>query len=98
MDAKIYMVMFHVGRRAFNRYFTTKGKAMSFAQSLKDEPKVDLNRGVIVVEEPIDMEEKFHVPKGRRDPQPDAAEVVFTKTGMKLMGINTSNYGGDGHE
>ena len=88
MDAKIYMVMFHVGRRAFNRYFTTKGKAMSFAQSLKDEPKVDLNRGVIVVEEPIDMEEEFHVPKGRRDPQPKAVELLFDETGMDVRALN----------
>ena len=88
MEAKIFMVMFHVGKRAFNRYFTTREKAMAFAQSLKDEPKVDLNRGVIVVEEPIDMEDEFHVPKGRKDPQPKAVEILFDNTGIDVRALN----------
>ena len=98
MAAKIYMVNFHVRRTVINRYFSSEENALKFAESLKDEPKVDLSRGVYLMSEPLDMEDSFTLPKGGRDPQPDAAEVVFTKTGMKLMGVNTSNYGGNGHE
>ena len=88
MDKKIYMVIFHVGRRVFNRYFSSREMAMSFAESLKDEPRVDLGKGIFVNEEMIDMEDAFIVPKGGRDPQPDAAEVIFAESGMTTRAMN----------
>lgn len=88
MENKIYVVIFHVKRAVLNRHFTSEDKAMAFVRSLRDEPKVDLNRGIYVHEEPIDMEETFHVPKGGRDPQPNAVEVIFTETGMTTRSMN----------
>ena len=91
-EAKIYMVIFHVRRKVFNRYFATRDRAEAFVESLKDEPKVNLERGIYINEEPIDMEDAFHIPKGGRDPQPKAVEVIFTDAGTLYRSFS---YGGE---
>lgn len=77
----VYFINFHVGRRLFNRYFSTREDAMSFAESLRDVEGVKLDDVSLLWEE-LNKELKFEKPKGMRDPQPGWVFLVYTDDGI----------------
>ncbi|CAK7037560.1 MAG: hypothetical protein BACD_00176 [Bacteroides rodentium] len=82
MDKKyVYFINFHVGRRVFNRYFSTREDAMTFAESLREVEGVRLD-GVSLLWEEMDMELKFVKPTGNRDPEPGWVFLVYTDSGI----------------
>ena len=87
---KLYLIGFHVGRRVFNRYFTTKDKALAFSSTLFSDSKVR-DDDITLVVEPIDKEAEWNRPKGGKDPQPEIYLVCRDSSvddGLKTVRLN----------
>ena len=80
---KLYLVNFHVKKRLFNRYFSSKDKAWEFARSLWDGNDVDHSKNVYLLTIPTDTEKSFTLPAVGRDNDPDT--VILKLVGDELI-------------